>query len=84
MEPCGSTDEKDDFVQEGRGIMSLLENPGGHMGHIEGHFRDLFSVLISRKTLREKGFKCPMCPPPVLSITIQSVRYPGTPLLLLI
>ena len=48
------------------------------LGHIGGHFRDLFSVQFSRKTFRKMGSKCPMCPQPVLHITIYPTRHPGT------
>ena len=50
----------------------------GHLGHIDCHFRDLFSVQFSRKTFRKMGSKCPMCPQPVLHITIHPIKHPGT------
>ena len=46
-----------------KGCNRMVKRSRGHMGHIEGHFRDLFSVQISRKTFRKMGSKCPMCPP---------------------
>ena len=45
-----------------KGCNRMVERSRGHMGHIEGHFRDLFSVQISRKTFRKMGYKCPICP----------------------
>jgi len=34
----------------------------GHLGHIEGIFRDLFSCTILTKTFRKTGYICPKCP----------------------
>lgn len=48
----------------------------GHLGHIEGHFRDLFSVQFSRKTFRKKGSKCPKCPARIF-IRLCHAIHPG-------
>ena len=45
-----------------KGCNRMVERSRGHMGHIEGHFRDLFPVHFLRRTFRKMGTKCPMCP----------------------
>jgi alpha/beta superfamily hydrolase len=40
----------------------VQERSRGHMGHIEGIFRDL-SVQFLRRTFRKMGSKCPHVPP---------------------
>jgi len=45
-----------------KGCNRMVERSRGHMGHIEGMFRNLFLVHFLRRTSRKIGSKCPMCP----------------------
>jgi len=74
MDPCGIVGLRIGVFQEevvlvmGRpaaghrsGISPAGRDPRCHLCHIEGHFRDLFSVHFSRKPFRKMGTMCHTC-----------------------
>ena len=54
-------------------------NPGGHMGHIEGHFRNLFSVQFSRRSFSEIRVHLPGVPGKyVPALPAHCQHFPGS------